>query len=136
MDLSITKKETTGLVLKALIIIVVILLFSILKSAFTTAYDVNVYQDMTSKVYYNDKLTEIYSFKGVASGTYTSIEYMDEDKETFIKHDYLFDYVVDPDAKAITLTFFKTEDNIRTLSFVKNGLIDLDNNSYYLELVE
>ena len=78
MNISISKKDTAGLFLKILIVILVIFFFSIIKLSFTETFNVNIPDTLSGKIFYNEQLTEIYSFVDSTSGRYTSVETEDE----------------------------------------------------------
>ena len=133
MNISISKKDTAGLFLKILIVILVILFFSIINLSFTETFNVNIPDTLSGKIFYNEKLTEIYSFGDSTSGRYTSVETEDE---LVSKTNINFNYIINHDDNNVTITLIKTEDNSRTLTFVKDGLLDIPNNKYFIELIE
>ena len=133
MNISISKKDTAGLFLKILIVILVILFFSIINLSFTETFNVNIPDTLSGKIFYNEQLTEIYSFGDSTSGRYTSVETEDE---LVIKTNINFNYIINHDASTLAITFVKAEDNSRTLTFINNGLLDIPNNKYFIELVD
>lgn len=135
MNVSVSKKETAGLIIKALIVIIVLLLFSILKTAISTTYNATV-SSLEGKLYYTEALTEIYSFDDSSSGKYSILDYDKDTKEITTKEMYLFDYMINEEDNNVTISFFRSEDNSRTLTFIKQGLLDIDNNKYFIELIE
>lgn len=135
MNVSVSKKETAGLIVKALIVIIVLLLFSILKTAISTTYNAKA-SSLEGKLFYTEELTEIYVFDDSSSGKYSILDYDKGTKEITTKEMYLFDYMINAEDNNITVTFFRTEDNSRTLTFIKQGLLDIDNNKYFIELVD
>lgn len=133
--MNVSRKETTGLIIKMLIVVIVILLFSIIKSAITTTYNA-VASSLEGKLFYTEALTEIYSFDDSSSGKYSILDYDKDTKEITTKEMYLFDYLINEEDNNVTVTFFRTEDNSRTLTFINQGLLDIDNNKYFFELIE
>lgn len=133
MNISISKKDTAGLFLKILIVILVILFFSIINLSFTTTFNINIPDTLSGKIFYNEQLTEIYSFGDSTSGRYTSVETEDE---LVIKTNINFNYIINHEDSNVAITLIKTEDNSRTLTFIKNGLLDTTNNKYFIELVD
>lgn len=133
--MNVSRKETTGLIIKMLIVVIVILLFSIIKSAITTTYNAAA-SSLEGKLFYTEALTEIYSFGDDSSGKYSILDYDKDTKEIATKEIYLFDYMINEEGNNVTVTFFRSEDNSRTLTFIKNGLLDITNNKYFIELIE
>lgn len=134
MNISISKKDTAGLFLKILIVILVILFFSIINLSFTETFNVNIPDTLSGKIFYNEQLTEIYSFGDSTTGRYTSVETTED--ELVIKTNINFNYIINHDDSNVTITLIKTEDNSRTLTFIKQGLLDITNNKYFFELIE
>lgn len=133
MNISISKKDTAGLFLKILIVILVILFFSITNLSFTETFNVNIPDTLSGKIFYNSELTEIYSFVDSTSGRYTSVETEDE---LVVKTNINFNYIINQDDSNVAITLIKAEDNSRTLTFIKDGLLDITNNKYFIELIE
>lgn len=134
MNVSVSKKETAGLIIKALIVIIVLLLFSIIKSAFSTAYS-TIPEALAGKIYYTEAITGIYSFEDNSSGKYSIVDYDKESNDIVATDSYRFSYVINPEDNNVTVTFLRN-DKSQTLTFIKNGLLDIENNKYFFELIE
>lgn len=133
--MNVSRKETTGLIIKMLIVVIVILLFSILKTAISTTYNAKA-SSLEGKLFYTEELTEIYVFDDSSSGKYSILDYDKETKEITTKEMYLFDYMINEEDNNVTISFFRSEDNSRTLTFINQGLLDITNNKYFFELIE
>lgn len=134
MNVSVSKKETAGLIIKVLIVIVILLLFSIIKSAFSTTYS-TIPEALAGKIYYTEAITEIYSFEDNSSGKYSIVDYDKESNYIVATDSYRFSYVINPEDNNVTVTFLR-DDNSRTLTFIQQGLIDITNNKYFFELAD
>lgn len=134
MNVSVSKKETAGLIIKVLIVIVILLLFSIIKSAFSTTYSTTP-EALAGKIYYTEAITEIYSFENSSSGKYSIVDYDKESNDILATDNYSFSYVINPEDNNVTITFLRN-DKSQTLTFINNGLLDIENNKYFFELIE
>ena len=133
--MNVSRKETAGLIIKILIVVIAILLFSIVKSAIMTTYNA-IASSLEGKLFYTEELTEIYVFDDSSLGKYSILDYDKEAKEITTKEIYLFNYMINEDDNNVTINFFRSDDNSRTLTFIKDGLLDVDNNKYFIELIE
>lgn len=129
--IKLSKLDHVKFFIRALVIILIVIIFSIFCKAFEMGINSNHEFELIGKTFFSEDTAMIYQFNANNKGEYTHYS-ITEEAESKVDDIQLFTYQIDADKYTVDITF--TEDIKETFYFVNNALFNTSTSLYLYEL--
>ncbi len=133
-EIKLSKVDHVKFFIRALVIILIIIIFSIFAKAFEMGINSNHEFELIGKTFFSEDTSMIYQFNANNKGEYTHYEITEEaeSKESKVDDIQLFTYSIDTEKYTVDITF--TEEVKETYYFINNALFNTATSLYLYEL--
>ena len=129
--IKLSKLDHVKFFIRALVIILIVIIFSIFAKAFEMGINSNHEFELIGETFFSEDTTMIYQFNANNKGEYTHYE-ITEEAESKVDDIQLFTYQIDADKYTVDIAF--AEDIKETFYFVNNALFNAATSLYLYEL--
>lgn len=130
-EIKLSKVDHVKFFIRALVIILIIIIFSIFAKAFEMGINSNHEFELIGKTFFSEDTAMIYQFNANNKGEYTHYE-ITEEAESKVDDIQLFTYSIDTEKYTVDITF--AEDTKETFYFINNALFNTATSLYLYEL--